>query len=133
MRHRTVEEGHTVEKMDTVDSLTRKLISCFEHLEDYLLLEQLAVPEDLWDPEGSVELWVASTGTYSAEEEIVVRGHLSLPTSVAVERDAEELAQLFKEELLGSGHFRHASTVAGVAGKAADERGVPSAKEAQLN
>src|SRR5215207_7340344 len=71
MRHRTVEEGHTVEKMDTVDSLTRKLISSFEHLGDYLLLEQLAVPEDLWDLEGSVELWVASTHAYGAKEDIV--------------------------------------------------------------
>jgi hypothetical protein len=119
--------------MDPIDSLARKLISSFEHLEEPLLLEQLAVPEDLSDPEGSVELWVASTGTYSAEEEIVVRGHLSLPISVAIERDVEELAQLFKEELLASERFRHATTVASVAGKVADEGGVPSAEEAQLN
>jgi hypothetical protein len=100
MRHRTVEEGHTVEKMDTVDSLTRKLISSFEHLEDYLLLEQLAVPEDLWDLEGSVELWVASTHAYGSQEDIVVRCHISVPTSVVLERNARELAQLFKDELL---------------------------------
>jgi len=133
MRHRTVEEGHTVEKMDTLDSLTRKLISSFEHLGDYLLLEQLAVPEDLWDLEGSVELWVASTHAYGTQEDIVVRGHISVPTSVVLERNARELAQLFKDELLGSEHFRHATTVAGVAGTVADKGGVPSAEEAQLN
>lgn len=119
--------------MDPIDGLARKLISSFEDLEEHLLLEQLAVPEDLSDPEGSVELWVASAGTYSAEEEIVVRGHLNLPTSVAIERNVRELAQLFKEELLGSEHFRYATTIAGVAGTAADEGGVPSAEEAQLN
>jgi hypothetical protein len=84
-------------------------------------------------PEGSVELWVASAGTYSAEEQIVVRGHLSVPTSVVIERNARELAQLFKDELLGSEHFRHATTVAGVAGRVADTGGVPSTEEAQLN
>ena len=100
--------------MDPIDSLARKLISSFEDLEEHLLLEQLAVPEDLSDREGSVELWVASTDTYSTGEQIIVRGHLSLPTSVALERNAEELTQLFKEELLASQRFRHATTVAGV-------------------
>lgn len=119
--------------MDPIDSLVRKLISSFENLQEHLLLEQLAVPEDLSDPEGSVELWVARTGTYSTGEQIVVRGHLSLPTSVALERNAEELTQLFKEELLASQRFRHATTVAGVVGKAADEGRVPSAEDAQLN
>jgi len=133
MRHRTVEEGHTVEKMDTLDSLTRKLISSFEHLEEHLLLEQLAVPEDLYDPEGSVELWVASSRAYGTKEEIVVRGHLSLPTSVVTERNVRELARLFKNELLGSEHFRHATNVAGMAGTVADKGSVPSTEEAQLN
>ena len=119
--------------MDPVDGLARKLIDSFEHLEEHLLLEQLAVPEDLSDPEGSIELWVASTETYSAEEKIVVRGYLSLLTHVAIERDAEELARFFKEELLASERFRYATTVAGVVGKAADEGIVPSAEEVQLN
>ncbi len=128
-----IEEGHTVETMDTVDRLARKLMSSFEHLEEHLLLEQLAVPEDLCDPEGSVELWVASSRAYGAQEEIVVRGHLSLPTSVVIERNARALAQLFKDELLGSEHFRHATTVAGVAGTVADKGSVPSTEKAQLN
>lgn len=119
--------------MDPTDHLARKLISSFEQLEDHLLLEQLAVPEDLSDPDGSVELWVASTEAFSAEEQFIVRGHLSLPISVVIERNAQELAHLFKDELLASEQFRHATTVAGVAGKAADEGGVPSAEEAQLN
>lgn len=124
---------HAFKTMDPVDGLARKLISSFEHLQEDLLLEQLAVPEDLSDPEGSVELWVASTRAYSVQEELVVRGRLSLPTSVVIERNARELAQLFKEELLASERFWHAITVAGVAGKTADEGGVPSAEEAQLN
>lgn len=119
--------------MDPTDHFARKLIDSFAHLEEHLLLEQLAVPEDLSNPDESVELWAASTGTYSAEEEIVVRGHLSSPTAVALKRGAEELAQLFREELLDSEHFRRATTVAGVAGKSADEGGVPSAEEARLN
>lgn len=52
--------------MDPTDRLARKLISSFEHLTEHLLLEQLAVPEDLQDPEESVELWVASNTAYSA-------------------------------------------------------------------
>ena len=55
-----------------------------------------------------------------------------MPTSVVTERDAKELVELFREELLASEQFRHATTVADVADKAADE-GVPSAEEAQLN
>jgi hypothetical protein len=119
--------------MDPIDTLAHKLISSFECLEEHLLLEQLAVPEDLSDPEGSVELWVASTNAYSAHEEIVARGQISVPTSVVVERSDRELAQLLQEELLGSEHFRHATTVAGVAGRVADKGGVPFTKEAQLN
>ncbi len=119
--------------MDPIDGLAHKLINSFEHLQEDLLLEQLAVPEDLSNPDGSVELWVASTETYSTEEEITVQGYLSLPTTVAIERNAQELARLFKEELLASEQFRHATTVAKVAGTAADEGGAPSAQEAQLN
>ena len=52
---------------------------------------------------------------------------------MAMERDAKELARLFKEELLPSEPFRQATVVAGVAGKAADRRGVPDSEEAQLN
>ena len=87
------------------------------------------MPEDLYDPEGSVELWVASSRAYGTQEEIVVRGHLSLPlslpNSVVTERNARELVRLFKDELLGSEHFRHATNVAGVAGMVADKGSVP--------
>jgi hypothetical protein len=44
------------------------------------------VPEDLADPEGSVDLWVASARAYYREEEIVVRGSVSVLTAVALER-----------------------------------------------
>lgn len=121
MRHRATEYSGNVETMDPKDGLARKLINSFEHLEEDLLLEQLAVPEDLSDPEGSVEMWVASTETYSTEEEIIVQGYLSLPTTVAIERNPQEPAWLLKEELLASEQFRHATTVAKVAGTAADE------------
>jgi hypothetical protein len=56
-----------------------------------------------------------------------------LPTSVVTERNVRELARLFKDELLGSEHFRHATNVAGVAGMVADKGSVPSTEEAQLN
>lgn len=54
--------------MDPVDGLASESISSSERLEGQLLLEQPAVPEDLSDPGGSVEPWVAGTGTYGAEE-----------------------------------------------------------------
>ena len=51
MRHRATEHGGRLATMDPTDHLARKLISSFEHLQEYLLLEQLAVPEDLADPQ----------------------------------------------------------------------------------
>ncbi len=120
--------------MDAVDGLARKLIEAFERLRDSLVLEQLAVPEDLADPAGSVDLWVASAGSYDDPEEgIVVRGRVTMPTAVALENDAEELSLLFREELLGSERFGRAGGVARVVGRVADGRGVPSPEEAEKN
>lgn len=123
--------------MDPIDELTRKLISAFEELEDELVLEQLAVPEDLADPEASVDLWVAiamaTAEAYGLEEELVVRARVSVPTAVALEWDADELVQLFREELLHSQEFRQATRVAGVASLVAEEHGVPSQEEAEQN
>jgi hypothetical protein len=47
-----------------------------------------------------VELWVASAKVFGRHEEIVVRGKVSVPTVVVLERDAEELGELFRKELL---------------------------------
>lgn len=127
--------------MDCVDELARKLISAFEELEEEVILEQLAVPEDLADPEGTVDLWVVialatampAAETDDAEEELVVRATVSVPTEVALQWEAEELGHLFREELLDSQQFRHASSLAGVAFRAAEEHGVPSQEEAEQN
>lgn len=121
------------QSMDTVDELARKLISAFEELEEEIVPEQLAVPEDLADNEGSVDLWVATAETCDLGEELVVRARVSVPTAVALQWDADELGRLFREELLNSEQFRQATRVAGVACRAAEERGVPSPEEAEQN
>lgn len=117
--------------MDEIDGLACKLMEVFEALED-LLLEELAVPEDLNDPEGSVDLWVASDGV-RGEQEISVRGRISLPTTVALTLSAQELAELLWEELLGSVEFKEAALVAHVVGRTFEERSVPSPEDASLN
>lgn len=119
--------------MDSIDELAWKLISAFEELEEELVLEQLAVPEDLADPGGTVDLWVATADTYSLEEQLAVRATVSVPTAVAFRWEADELSQLFREELLNSEEFRQASRIASVASRAAEERGVPSPEEAEKN
>lgn len=113
--------------MDDVEKLARKLIDVFDRLED-LLLEELAVPEDLNDPEGSVDLWVAS-----GEEEISVRGRIILPTWIALTLSPQELAELFGEELLGSEEFKEAALVAYIVERTAEKRRVPSPEDAALN
>jgi hypothetical protein len=122
---------------DDTDELARKLIEAFEPLGEEVILEQLAVPEDLTDPEGTVDLWVATAvataETYDFEEEVVVRAKVSFPTTVALEWEAAELGLLFREELLNSQQFRYATRVAGVASRAAEERGLPSSEQAERN
>lgn len=119
--------------MESVDELARKLISAFEEFEEEIVLEQLAVPEDLADPEGTVDLWVATADTSDLEEELVVRARVSVPTVVALQWEADELSKLLRAELLNSEQFRRATTVAGVASRAAEEGGVPSPEEAEQN
>jgi len=112
-------------------------MEAFESLRDSFVLEQLSVPEDLSDPAGTVNLWLISTRSYDPDEEISVRGKVSIPTHIALQSDAEELSWLFREELLGPECFSHAFTVASVfasvVGRAVNERGVPSPEEAQKN
>ncbi len=119
--------------MDTVDELARKLISAFEPLSEKVVVEQLAVPEDLDDPRGTIDLWVVSADAPGVEEQFVVRGKVSMPAAIALDRDADELSRLFREELLRSYEFLQASTVAGVASMSAEECGVPSREQAERN
>jgi hypothetical protein len=119
--------------MDTVDELAEKLISAFEPLSGEIVLEQLAVPEDLEDREACVDLWVVSADTCGVEEQFVVRGKVSVPAAVALDRDAGELSRLFREELLDSDEFLRATTVAGVASLATEGCGVPSQEQAERN
>jgi hypothetical protein len=113
---------------DDTDELARKLIEAFEPLGEEVILEQLTVPEDLTDPEGTVDLWVATVvataETYDFEEEVVVRAKVSVPITVALEWEAAELGLLFREELLNSQQFRHACRVVSVTSLAAQERGL---------
>lgn len=118
--------------MDEVEKLARKLIEVFEALEG-LLLEQLAVPEDLDDPEGVVNLWVASEEAYGAEEEIVVQGQISVPATTVLASNVEDLIELFREELVGSDELDKAVRLARIVGRATQRRPVPSSEQAQLN
>ena len=128
--------------MDPTDKLARKLIEAFEPLGEEVILEQLAVPEDLADPQGSVDLWVeiVMAGTEASAEasreqadQIVVRARVSLPTAVVLECEVDDLVTLFQEELLHSQPLRRAGTSASVASRAAERDGIPSPEEAELN
>ena len=119
--------------MDATDELARKLIEAFESLGEEIVLEQLAVPEDLADPAGSVEMWVTGALPCEADEPFVVRGKVSVPTAVVLGREIEEFCRLFREELLRSEPFRRATTTAGVASRAVERDGMPSCTEAERN
>lgn len=118
--------------MDEVEKLARKLIDAFGALEG-LLLEEVAVPEDLDDPEGSVDLWVSSNETCGGRQEISVRGRISLPAGIALALNTRELAELFGEELLGSEEFKEAALLSCIMERAWKERGAPSPEGASLN
>ena len=133
--------------MDPTDKLAHKLIEAFEPLGEEVILEQLAVPEDLSDPQGSVDLWVeiamkgAEAGAGASarvsrdheEDQFVVRARVSVPTAVVLECEVGDLVRLFREELLHSEPLRRASTSAGVASRAAERDGIPSPEEAERN
>ena len=132
--------------MDPTDRLARKLIKAFEPLGEEVTLEQLAVPEDLADPQGSVDLWVeivmkgAEAGTeasakasHEQEDHFMVRARVSVPTEVVLKCEMGDLVRLFREELLHSEPLRRASTSAGVASRAAKRDGIPSPEEAERN
>ena len=128
--------------MDPTDRLVRKLIEAFEPLGEEIILEQLAVPEDLADPQGSVDLWVEITmsgaeasaeASREQEDQIVMRAKVSVPTAVVLECEMDDLVRLFREELLHSEPLRRASTSAGVASRAAERDGIPSPEEAERN
>lgn len=121
--------------MDATDELARKLIEAFESLEEEIVLEQLAVPEDPGDPTGSVDLWVASAGAFrEQEDQFVVRGQISVPTWAVAEREVGDLVRFFRQELLYSEQFRAAIIHAGIASRAAERGGgMPSPEEAECN
>lgn len=120
--------------MDATDELARKLIEAFESLEEEIVLEQLAVPENPGDPTGSVDLWVASAGaSREQDEQFVVRGQISVPTSKVAEREVRDLVGFFRQQILHSEQFRAAITHAGIASRAAERGSMPSPEEAECN
>lgn len=116
------------EKVFFVESAEEAQMEACEPLRDAFALEELAIPENLSDPAGVVDLWLADARSHGLDGEIVVRGKAGVPTSLALECDAYELYRMLGEELLEPELFSHASyaaTVVGVLGRTADERGVP--------
>lgn len=122
---------------DRVDKLTDKIIRAFEPFSDRLLLERIAIPEDIDNPNAEMDLWVVGAEAQPLDSEarksIVLRATASIPIEAVVQSDRHELSRLLQENLLDSPEFRHARVTAQVAAAAARSGGVPTEEEAQRN
>lgn len=120
-----------------MDEIAEKLIEAFEPFTDTLLLEQIAVPEDLDDPEALVDLWVVGADVQplgnSPEEAIVIRGTASVPTGAIIELDTEGFTAILRDGLLRSSELREARLAARLASAGAENGGIPSPEDAQRN
>ncbi len=123
--------------MDIVDELARKLISALEPLSEKVVVEQLAVPEDLDDPRGMIDLWMVGTEVQPvgerSEETIVVRGSASLPTGAVRELGTRELTDLLRRDILESQGFREARLTARVASAGTRTTDLPSSEDVRRN
>ena len=122
---------------DRVDEIADKLIEAFEPFSETLLLEQIAVPEDLDDPQALVDLWVVGAEVQplgdSPEQAIVIRGTASVPTGAVIELDTEGLTSVLRDGLLRSPELREARLTARLASVSAESGGIPSSEDAQRN
>lgn len=121
-----------------MDEIADKLIEAFEPFTDTLLLEQIAVPEDLDDAQAMVDLWVVGAEVQplgdSQQEAIVIRGTASVPTGAVTELDTEGLTAILRDGLLRSPELREARLSARLASaSAATGGGIPSSEDAQRN
>lgn len=120
-----------------MDKIADKVIRAFEPFSDRLLLERIAVPEDIDDPHAEIDLWVVGTEAQplgeEAKESIVLRATASISIEAVVQSDRHELSGLLQERLLHSPEFRHARITAYVAAAAIRSGSVPIEEEAQRN
>lgn len=120
-----------------MDEIADKLIEAFEPFTDTLLLEQIAVPEDLDDPRALVDLWVVGAQVQSLgdsqQEAIVIRGTASVPTGAIQDLDTERLTDILRDGLLRSPELREARLAARLASASAGIGGIPSPEDAQRN
>jgi hypothetical protein len=122
---------------DDTNELARKLIEAFEPLGEEVILEQLAVPEDLDDPNTMIDLWVVGADVHpvgeSAEEAIVLRGSASVPTGAVTDLDTGELTELLRCGLLESREFREARLTARVASAGTRTTDIPYGDDIRRN
>lgn len=122
---------------DQVDAIADKVIEAFEPLCDTLLLEDVAVPEDLDDPRGMVDVRVVGTEVQPVgerpEEAIVIRGSASIPTGAVRELGTGELTDLLRRDILGSQDFREARLTARIASAGTQTTETPSADDVSRN
>lgn len=122
---------------DKVDEIANKVIEAFEPFSDTLLLEQIAVPEDLDDPGRRIDLWVVGAEVQpvgeSSPEAIVVRGSASIPTGAVRELGTGELTDLIRRDVLESQDFREARLIARVASGGMQTTDIPSASDVHRN
>lgn len=131
--HPTIKE----DMPDQVEALADKVIEAFEPFSGTLLLEQIAVPEDLEDPRGAIDLWMVATEAQpvgeSSAEAIVVRGSASIPTGAVRELGTGELTDLLRQDILESQDFREARLTARIASAGTQITDVPSADDVRRN
>lgn len=122
---------------DMVDALANKVVEAFEPFREMLLLEQIAVPEDLHDPNTMIDLWVVGADTHpvgeDAEEAIVLKGSASVPTGAVMDLDTGELTELLRCGLLESREFREARLTARVASAGTRTTDIPSGDDIRRN
>jgi hypothetical protein len=122
---------------DLVDALANKVVEAFEPFRETLLLEQIAVPEDLDDPNTMIDLWVVGADVHpvgeSAEEAIVLRGSASVPTGAVTDLDTGELTELLRCGLLESREFREARLTARVASAGTRTTDIPYGDDIRRN
>lgn len=120
-----------------MDEIAGKLIEAFEPFTDTLLLEQIAVPEDLDDAQSMVDLWVVGAEVEpvgdSPEQAIVIRGTASVPTGAVRDLDTDGLTAVLRDGLLRSPELREARLNARLASASAGTGSIPSPQDAERN
>ena len=126
---------------DRTDELAATLMEAFTCYLDGFCLEQLAVPEDLDDPGGEVELWIRSEECFVEEESRdkhgwdgpILRCYLSISAGVVEGLDAPDLAGVFEQAIAHSEEHQQARNMGRLLGQVDPERIPSSDEQAEMN